>query len=463
MLSLSADQSPTAVIGQSRSWKDSNSSRIFFTAAIVGVISGLICVSVRFGLRFLQWLITGHAGLLADAASHLPLWRRVLTPILGAILATVIVKVARTYLHIGKSVDYVEAVRFHQGRIPFQTTLWRTISSAFSIASGAAIGREGSMIQFAAASIAALGLRWNGPAVNLNRLVALGTAAAVAAVYQAPLAGVFFALEIVLGLKSFSRTAFIQIPALLVSAGAGALMSYLFLGGGPLFPVTTAVQFNWHDGLPILLGAVIIGGFGPVYSRIIEGLRLMKNLPWAMVWSGLVVGLLSCLRPEIWGNGDSGVLDVMSVKISLETAVIVLILRLVATAACVGSGVIGGVFTPTVFAGSVLGLLYGSFVPTLFHHASPAIGYAVLGIVCLLASVTHAPFMAALMTVELTGTLHWFPVVFLCSLVSLRLATTISPDSLYDVATPDSGRNCRPSKTTRAASLPIRREAAHIL
>jgi CIC family chloride channel protein len=355
-------------------------------------------------------------------------------------VATVILKGARTCLHIGNAVDYVEAVRFQQGRIPFQATLWRTISSAFSIASGATIGREGSMIQLAAASIAALGLHWNRRTISLKRLVALGTAAAVAAVYQAPLAGVFFALEIVLGLKFLSRTAFIHMPALLVSALAGALMSYLCLGGGPLFAVTTAVQFHWHDGLPVLLGAVIIGSFGPVYFRLIASLRFMAKFPWAMVWSGIVVGLLSCLRPETWGNGDSSVLEVMGGKISLEAAAIVLILRLGATTACVGSGVIGGVFTPTVFAGSVLGLLYGSFVHTLVGHASPAIGYAVLGIVCLLASVTHAPLMAALMTIELTGTSHWFPVVFLCSLVSFQVAMLISPDSLYAVATPDSGR-----------------------
>jgi CIC family chloride channel protein len=273
--------------------------------------------------------------------------------------------------------------------------------------------------------------------MSVTRLVALGTAAAVAAVYQAPLAGVFFAVEIVLGLNSLSRAALIQIPALALSAGAGALMSYLFLGRGPLFPVTTAMQFTWRDVLLILLGAVTVGSFGPVYFHVIEGLRLMKNLPWAMVWSAAVVGLFSCLRPETWGNGDSGVLDVMSGKISVEAAGIILILRLGATAACVGSGVIGGVFTPTVFAGSVLGLLYGSFVHTFAGHASPAIGYAVLGIACLLASVTHAPLMAALMTIELTGTPHWFPVVLLCSLVSFRVSMVISPDSLYAVATPD--------------------------
>ena len=229
-------------------------------------------------------------------------------------------------------------------------------------------------------------------------------------------------------------------------------MSYLFLGSGPLFGVATAVKLNWRDGFPLLLGAVAVGGLGPVYFYIIEGSRWMKKLPWAMVWSGIVVGLFSCFRPETWGNGDSGVLDVMGGKISFEAAALILILRLGATSACVGSGVVGGVFTPTVFAGSVLGLLYNGFVHTFFGQTSPATGYAVLGVACLLASVTHAPLMAAFMTVELTGTSHWFPVVLMGSFLSFQIAKTISPDSLYAVATPDPGRMAKPHGAEKKAS-----------
>ena len=274
-------------------------------------------------------------------------------------------------------------------------------------------------------------------------MVAFGTAAAVASVYQAPLAGAFFALEIVFGVKAVGREAFIQVPALLVASGAGALMSSLFLGSKPLFAMTKPIEFTWHDGLPIAIGAILAGALGPAYFRMIEGLRFLKKWTLALLWSAVVVGLFSCVRPETWGNGDSGVLEVMHGLVPLQVATLILVLRLGATAACVGSGVVGGVFTPTVFAGSVLGLLYGNLILSIFGHHFAAPGYAVLGIACLLASVTHAPVMAALMTVELTGSWPWLPVFLLCSLVSFWIARRISPDSLYAVATPDPGKRAR--------------------
>ena len=113
---------------------------------------------------------------------------------------------------------------------------------------------------------------------------------------------------------------------------------------------------------------------------------------------------------------------------------------------------VGGVLTQTVFLGSVLGLLYNVFVHAFFGQTSPATGYAVLGIACLLASVTHAPLMAAFMAVELTGTSHWFPVVLMGSFLSFQIAKTISPDSLYAVAAPDPGRLAEPHEAEKKAS-----------
>src|SRR5258708_22002829 len=95
--------------------------------------------------------------------------------------------------------EYVEAVRLRDGRIPLLSTIWRTASSAFSVATGAAIGREGSMIQFAAAISSWVGERSPLQNLSLSRQLAYGAAAAVAAAYQAPIAGIFFVTEIVLG------------------------------------------------------------------------------------------------------------------------------------------------------------------------------------------------------------------------------------------------------------------------
>lgn len=418
-------------------WTESIAPRLLLVAAITGIACGLLCVGLRFALWFLQWGLTGHFGLLASAASTLPLWRRALTPVLGALAASLILKWADTFQRQKKFAEYVAAVRFHDGRIPFLSTSWKTLSSAFSVASGAAVGREGSMIQFAAAATSAWGQRWKPGSLSLQKLVALGSAAAVASVYQAPLAGAFFALEIVLGTAVLSRSALQEVPALLTSAAAGGLMSHYLLGSGPLFAVGVPVRFGWEDGLPLLIGAVAIGALGPAYYYVIKSGRFLKGWPFAMVWSGAVVGILSCLQPEVWGNGDSGVLAVVKSQFTWETALLLLALRLVATAACVGSGVIGGVFTPTVLAGSVLGLLFGTGLHSLVPGASTPVGYAVVGIGCLLASVTHAPLMASFMSVELTGTPEWFPVVLLASFISWTVAKKITPHSLYAIATPN--------------------------
>ena len=420
-----------------RSWKRSLSPQLLSIAALTGVGCGLVCVGLRFILWFLQWLITGHSGLLASAASQLPLWRRVLTPVLGALAATLIVKAGSTFSAQKKFVDYVDAVQLHDGRIPFICTFWKTVSSAFSIASGAAIGREGSMIQFAAAVTSAWGERWRPRRISLERLVALGSAGAVASVYQAPIAGAFFALEIVLGAGVLNWSSMHELPALLTSAVVGSSISHYLLGQGPLFPVGGAVHFHLIDCAPVWIIAIAIGALGPAYLHVITGARFLRRWPLAMLWSGSIVGFLSCFQPEVWGNGDSGVLAVVSNKLTMEAAGALLILRLSATAACVGSGVAGGVFTPTVFTGSVLGLLYGHSLHLLLPSISAPVSYAVVGIACLLASVTHAPWMASFMTVELTGTPEWLPVVLLGSVTSWQIAKTIKSRSLYTAATPE--------------------------
>src|SRR3984893_15420864 len=124
--------------------------------------------------------------------------------------------------------EYVEAVRLRNGRIPLLSTVWRTASSGFSVATGAAIGREGSMIQFAAAISSWVGERFPLRNLSLSRQVAYGAAAAVAAAYQAPIAGVFFAIEIVL-----SEWVWSDIPQLLLASGTGWFVGRLLLGGGP--------------------------------------------------------------------------------------------------------------------------------------------------------------------------------------------------------------------------------------
>ena len=141
-------------------------------AVVLGAASGSACVAVRLFFRLLQGVFVQQTGMLPVAAATLPSARRILTPIIGAALATLVVWMKRRWAPDLRFEEYVEAIRLRNGRIPFLSTLWRTASSAFSVATGAAIGREGSMIQFAAAISSWVGERSPLRNLPLSRQVA---------------------------------------------------------------------------------------------------------------------------------------------------------------------------------------------------------------------------------------------------------------------------------------------------
>lgn len=407
--------------------------QILIESAVIGGLSGLSCVAVRFFFRLLQRAITGESGLLSSAAAHLPLWRRGITPALGGLAALAVLAIARRFGGSSGGKDYVEAVRLDEGHLSLRPTVWRTISSAFSIATGAAIGREGSMIQFAAAVTSSVGRKVKHVQLPLAQQVACGVAAAVAAAYQAPIAGMFFAMEIVIG-----RFAWDEVPSLLAAAVAGGTVSRAILGSGPLFaPRLLAL----HGSVGIDLGhaalllpmAVLLGVLGPLYTWLVRSLQGAGKLPLALFWSGALVGTLSLFTTEVWGNGDAALLSIMQSSTAPWMVLLVLLSRLCATTFCVGTGTVGGVFTPTLFAGSALGLLAGH----LMHVGNPLL-FAIVGMGCLLAAVTRAPLMTTFMAVELTGQWPLLPLALLCNLVAWQMAIRTSPRSrsLYALASP---------------------------
>jgi CIC family chloride channel protein len=395
-------------------------------AVILGTASGSACVAIRLFFRLLQCFFVQQTGMLPIVAATLPSARRVFTPIIGAALATLVVWMMRRWAPALHFEEYVEAVRLRNGRIPFLSTVWRTASSAFSVASGAAIGREGTMIQFASAVSSWIGERSPLRNLLLSRQVAYGAAAAVAAAYQAPIAGIFFATEIVLG--EWVST---DIPRLLLASSAGWFVSRLSLGTGPLFPVGGSLLIT-HDLLWVLPLALVLAAVGPAYQKLLDFSGAAKRLPFALLWSGIAVGVLALIEPKVWGNGDAALLGILQNKTMLFGIFSLFTFRLVATTFSVGTGTIGGVFTPTLFAGAALGLAAGH----LLHDPEPAI-LAICGMGFLMAAVTHAPLMAALMAVELTGQWHLLPIILPGTIFASLIARTISRKSLYAIASPE--------------------------
>jgi CIC family chloride channel protein len=231
---------------------------------------------------------------------------------------------------------------------------------------------------------------------------------------------VFFAIEIVLGSWIWA-----EIPALTLASIAGWLVSRAVLGVGPLFPVYHSPLFT-VSALWALPMAVLLGCTAPFYQRVLRAAQFASRWPAQLLWGGLAVGLLSLLRPAVWGNGDVALLGTLAGTPALQNIVLLLLLRLLATTVCVGTGTVGGVFTPTLFAGASLGLVAGH----LLHVQEPVL-LAIIGLSAFLAATTHAPVMAGMMAVELTGQYHLVPLLLVLNLGAWLTAKRISAQSLY--------------------------------
>lgn len=376
---------------------------IVFWAALIGVAGALASVLFREGIRLFEFLLTGRYGSLVQVAASLPQWQRVLIPAVGGLAAGLVLHYGERALRPPRAVDYMEAVVVGNGTINARPTLLRSLSSLFTIASGGSIGREGPMVQLAALIGSKLGRLVRAPVPRLRLMVACGAAAGIAAAYNAPIAGSLFVAEIVMGtiaMESFG-------PLLVSSVTANATIHH-FLGYGAVFQAPP-FQFvtNWELLFYALLG-VVLGHLAPPFLALLQwSRRQFARLAWpsylSLMFGGLIVGAISAFVPQVWGNGYSVVSNILRGDLAGQLLALVLFAKLASTASTVGSGAVGGVFTPTLFVGAAIGALAGGAL----HDALPATvavgsAYALIGMGGFLAATTHAPLMSILMIFEMT-------------------------------------------------------------
>jgi CIC family chloride channel protein len=376
---------------------------LLFWAALVGFAGALASVAFREGIRFLEIAFTGQSISLVHAAADLKWWHRALVPLIGGVLAGFVLHLAGRRRTASKPVDYMEAILVGDGTIGLRTTLLNSISSLLSIASGGSIGREGPMVQLAAMLGSKVGIFARAPVPRLRLMVACGGAAGIAAAYNAPISGALFVSEIVLG--SMATESF---GPLVVASVTSSATVHRFLGYGPVYEVPH-VQFasNWELIFYVVLG-VLLGHLAPPFLKLLDLFKarfasLQLSPPWALGLGGSVVGVISIAVPEVWGNGYSVVGSILSGHLIGFTLLGVLLSKVLATSATVGSGSVGGVFTPTLFIGCAVGALVGQGVHWLLPNmTSVPAAYALVGMGGFLAATTHAPLTSILMIFEMT-------------------------------------------------------------
>jgi CIC family chloride channel protein len=400
-------------------------------ASVIGVAGALATIAFRDALRWAERLL-GGGGSLVELAEILPWQVRIALPALGGAVAGLFLLWAARQRSTTPS-DYMEAIA-GDSRISIRQTLLHNASSLCTIASGGSIGREGSMVQLSAMCASVIGRITHFDPVRLRLLVACGAAAGVTAAYNAPIASAFFVSEIVLGAVAMDSFG----PVLVASVAANITMRE-FPGYHPTYEMPAMPSIAGAEVMVFVGLGVVAGLLAPQFLRLLETSKRQFQrtdipLPFRLALGGLVVGLLSVEIPQVWGNGYSVVNSLLHVPWVWSAVLILLVCKIVATVATVGSGAVGGVFTPTLFVGAAVGYLFGVGMHGLWPDgiSAPFI-YAVVGMGAFLAAATSAPLMAMLMIFEMTLSYQVMLPLMLACVVAYYVARGIDGGVMYEI------------------------------
>jgi CIC family chloride channel protein len=426
-------------------------------AAVIGVMGALATVGFREAILLAEQLMFGRHDGLVRIAEGLSWWQRLAMPAAGGVVAGLLLMWSR---HLGAAKpagDYMEAISLGSGDLPVRVSVVRALSSAATVATGGAIGREGPMVQLAALTGSLIG-RWRrAPVPRRQLMVACGAAAGVATAYSAPIAGALFVAEIVL-----HSVAIESLGPLLGAAVTANLTQTALVGFSPVYHMPSFALPHGTSTL-LLAGLGLVAGFAaPGYLWLLDrahgAFRRWDAGAWLKLGAGgLIVGALSIAKPEVWGNGYSVVNSILQGDWPWTVLLAVLVFKLLAVAATTGSGAVGGIFTPTLFMGAVAGALFGAAMQHLWPGMLPMPASVAVGMGAFLAACTHAPLMSVLMIFEMTENYGVVVPSMLACVVGYFISRALRPESIYSAA-----RAVLPSPTLAIAADFLRRDSATI-
>lgn len=403
-----------------------------FWAGVIGFLGASSSLLFRHAIVGLQWLLTNKSGTIAHVALELEWWQRLIIPAAGGLCAGFILHFGLKLIRWQSSGDYMEAIALGDGVVRSRSTLVKSLSSLFSIASGGSIGREGSMVQLSAMIASLLGRKLHISTQQLRLFVACGAAAGITSAYNAPIAGALFVAEIIMGsiaMESFGPLVFSSVVA--------AVTLHQFWDTKPTYEMPPLhIASNWELPLYISLG-LLCGLLAPWFLRILSSSnKIFSKIPLPsyarLMLGGLIVGAISISTPEVWGNGENIVTSMLQVHWEWKLLLLLLLFKVLATAATTGSGAVGGVFTPTLFVGATLGCLWGQLVQTVLPSDTSTLSvYTLVGMGAFLAATTHAPLMAILMLFEMTLNYQIILPLMLACVIAYYTSKSLQKDSIY--------------------------------
>lgn len=403
----------------------------------VGVLGGLVNLFYYYAMESVKGFFLRHPGDPVEVAEMMNSWGRIITPTLGGLIAGLVLYLGLKLVGPQSSTNILEVVVAGDGKLPLRSGLVKFLSSLVTIGTGGSIGREGGIVQLSATLASKWGQLAKWPPYRLRLLVGCGAASGIAAAYNAPIAGAVFAALIVLGnfsMNLFAPLVFASVVATMVTRTFFGIKSWY---SPPAFDFTSVTQLPWF----ILLG-VATGVMGSLFLRLLkmsEELFLKMKAPIyvRLALGGLLVGLIALQFPGVWGNGYVVTNRILHDEFLAEPAPLLFLLglllaKLLATLATVGSGAVGGVFTPTLFLGASLGATFGLALHRLgLATAMPVAVFAVVGMGSMLSATTRSPLLAMILIFEMSLDYSLMPPLMLACVVSILVAQRLHPDSIY--------------------------------
>lgn len=406
--------------------------------ALLGAAAVAVGLAGAVGVWAFKALIAWTQSLTVDRASG---WTILVATTLGGLVVGLFVQfLIGEERHHGVA-GIMQACALDGGRLRWKRAPAKAVAAALAIGTGASVGPEDPSVQIGAnlGSMAGQKLRLSDERVRT--LVAAGAAGGIAAAFNAPIAGVFFALEVILG--DFAGGAF---GVVVLAAVASAVLTRAVAGREPAFDVPAyELKSTWE--LPLYLGLGLLAG--PVAALYVRAIHAAKDafakIPLAR-WTkpaiaGLAVGLVALAVPQVLGVGYDAIGKILAGREFLVGALAALLFaKLAMTAVCVGAGVPGGVFAPSLVLGAALGAAYALALRAMMPGVDLAVpAFAMVGMAAVLAGSVHAPLTATLLLFEMTSDYRIILPLLFAVAVALFTSKRLQADSVYTLALAKAG------------------------
>lgn len=375
---------------------------LFFSLSI-GVLAAVGALFFRTLIEIFQHYLWPSGTTFLEQVVNSPWWLRVLIPTTaGFIVGPVITFLVPEAKGPGVPV-VIESVTTWQSTIRHRVTALKALVTSFLIGSGASVGREGPIVQIGASIGSSLAQFFRLDPALRRTCLACGAAAGIAATFNAPIAGTLFAVEIILLDIEIGH-----ISHIIISSVVASVFARIFWGEFPTFEVYTfQLTSHWELVAYLLLG-LIAGLLAIAFVWLIYTTDSMFSRLKIPEWTkpaigGLFLGLIALKVPYVMGVGYETVNLSLASSLILKAAIVILVAKILATSVCLGSGMSGGIFAPSLVLGATLGTTVGLIITQLFPHLTLIPGdYALVGMGAVVAGTTLAPITAILTVFELT-------------------------------------------------------------